>query len=254
MTHNPRLAYAQARIQARLSRLPAEGDWQRLAGTRTLSAYLEEARGTGLGEWVKGFSGSSQASALDLGCRALMRELALVTAAWAPPAWRAALEWVGWLPWLPLLEHLARGEAPPDWASRDDQLAGLVAADGILDRSVLRGAGLGELIAGTQSTEVATRWLAAWRARWPSLGRRQAHGLESLVAILEHHLHAYRHGPANSAWGLRESLRERLRLHLHLHPAQPAALFSYLAIILLDLERLRGALMTRAIFAGQVID
>jgi hypothetical protein len=254
MSHDPRLAYAQARIQARLSRLPAAGDWQRLAGTRTLSAYLEEARGTGLGEWVKGFSGLSQARALDRGCRTLVRELALDTAAWAPPAWRAALEWVGWLPWLPLLEHLARGDALPDWASRDDLLTGLVGADGTLDRSVLHGAGLDELIAGAQSGEVAARWLVAWRARWPRLGRRQAHGLESLVGLVEHHLHAFRHGSATSAWDLRESLRERLRLHLHLHAAQPAALFGYLAILLLDLERLRGALMTRAVFDGQVSD
>ena len=35
---------------------------------------------------------------------------------------------------------------------------------------------------------------------------------------------------------------------------QPAALFSYLALVATDLERLRGTLVNRAAYAGEFID
>lgn len=250
MTERPRLAYAQARILARMSRLPAEADWQRLASARTLSAYLEEARTTGLGDWVRAFSGLSQSHELERGCRALARESARVTADWAPPSWRAAIEWVGWLPWLPLLEHLARGDRVPDWAAMDDQLRVLSDPGGLVDPRGLMAAGLADLIADGDPSEVGARWQAAWRERWPGCRQQCRHDLEGLATLLQRHLDAFRSGSSAAAWGLREALRERLCSHLHQHLIQPVALFGYLAILFLDLERLRGALVGRAVFSG----
>jgi hypothetical protein len=250
MSEGPRLAYAQARILARLSRLPAEADWQRLAGARTLSAYLEEARATGLGDWVRGFSGLSQSHELERGCRALARESARMTAEWAPPSWRAAIEWVAWLPSLPLLEHLARGDGVPDWAAMDDQLRGLLDAGGGVDPIGLAAVGLADLVADGDPGAVAARWQAAWRRRWPSCPRQCRRDLDGLARLLQRHLDAFRSGPAAGAWDLREALRDRLYGHLHHHLLRPVALFVYIAILFLDLERLRGALVVRAVFDG----
>jgi hypothetical protein len=253
MNGRPRLAYAGARIQARISRLPSEGDWQRLASARSLSAYLEEARATGLSEWVRAFSGLSQAHELERGCRALARDAVRTTAGWAPPPWRAAIEWVGWLPSLALLEHLVRGEDVPEWMNRDDRLRALLGDSGGLDSNALRAAGLDELISDAAAPGMGIRWRAAWRARWPACGRQAGRDLDALAALVQRHLDAFRCVTPESAWGLRENLRDRVRIHLHLHVVQPVQLFAYLALVLLDLERLRAELLSRALFnSGRV--
>jgi hypothetical protein len=248
MSGQPRLAYAGARIQARISRLPSDGDWQRLTSARSLAAYLEEARATGLSEWVRAFSGLSQPHELDRGCRALARDAARMTADWAPPPWRAAIEWVGWLPSLPLLEHLARGGDVPEWMTRDDRLRALLGDTDGLDSKALQAAGLDKLIPGVAAPEVGMRWRTAWRERWPACGRQAGRDLDALAALVERHLDAFRHGTPESAWALRETLRDRVRIYLHLHVLQPVELFAYLALVLLDLERLRAELVRRAVF------
>jgi hypothetical protein len=249
MICQPRLAYARARIQARISRLPAPADWQRLAGARTLAAYLEEARATGLREWVRGFSGLSQAHELERGCRVLARDAVHITADWAPPSWRASIEWVGWLPLLPLIEHLARGDVLPESMVLDDELRGMIGEDGCFEPKALEAAGLDVLIGDAGSADdVGMRWRAAWRARWPLCAGQSRRNLEGFAMLVERHLEAFRRGSTETAWALRESFRDRLRVYLHLHIREPAIVFGYLGLVFLDLERLRSALLSRAVF------
>ncbi|UHD16916.1 hypothetical protein [Thiocapsa bogorovii] len=258
MNPGPRLAYAQARLQARFSRLPTAADWQRLSSARTLAAYLEEARVTGLVDWVRSFSGLSQAHELDRGCRALALDTAVHVADWSPKRWRAAIEWVAWLPWLSQLEHLARRETLPDWSTLDVRLRGLVGEDGALDTQAWEAHGLAALLAKTEassaSRDLGERWQAAWRERWPTCGGRCRRDLDGFSRLVQDHLDRFRGAPAASAWELREALRDRLRAYFHQHPVQPVALFAYLAIVFLDLERLRGALISRALFDGGHLD
>jgi hypothetical protein len=255
MNAGPRLAYAQARLQARLSRLPTAADWQRLSAARTLSAYLEEARATGLIDWVRSFSGLSQAHELDRGCRALALDTAATVADWSPAGWRAAIEWVAWLPWLPQLEHLARGETLPDWSTLDVRLRDLIGGDGARDPQAWEASGLAALSAESDGSgaalDLGERWQTAWRKRWPTCRGRCRRDLDGLAGLILGHLDRFRGAPSASAWELREALRDRLRAYLHQHPVQPAALFAYLAIVFLDLERLRGALLSRAVFDGR---
>ncbi|RKT47656.1 hypothetical protein [Thiocapsa rosea] len=258
MNAGPRLAYAQARLQARLSRLPIAADWQRLSGARTLAAYLEEARVTGLIDWVRPFSGLSQAHEIDRGCRALALETAMTVADWSPARWRAAIEWVAWLPWLPQLEHLARGETLPDWSALDVRLRGLIGEDGALDPQAWETSGLAALSAETDarvaSLALGARWQTAWRERWPSCRGRCRRDLDGFSRLIQAHLERFRDAPCASAWELREALRDDLRASLHQHPVQPVALFAYLAIVFLDLERLRAALLSRAVFDTERLD
>lgn len=258
MNAGPRFAYAQARLQARLSRLPTAADWQRLSSARTLSAYLEEARVTGLIDWVRSFSGLSQAHELDRGCRALALETAVTVADWSPAGWRAAIEWVAWLPWLPQLEHLARGETLPDWSTLDGRLRGLIGEDGALDPQAWDASGLAALSAETGASGVSlalgARWQTAWRERWPTCRGRCRRDLDGFSRLIQSHLERFRGAPSASAWDLREALRDRLRAYLHQHPVQPVALFAYIAIVFLDLERLRGALLRRAVFDTERLD
>ena len=250
MIDRPALAYAQARMQARLARLPTEADWRRLASTRSLAAYLEESRATGLGPWVRAFSRLSQPHELDRGCRAIARESTELVASWAPVAWRPAVIWIAWLPWLPLIEHLARGGTLPAWASHDERLRGWLDDSGALDIGALTAAGLDVADAGQCTEVIARRWGDAWRARWPTTGGRCRRDLEALAALVSRHVETFQGGGTESAWALREALHGRLWRLLHLRAVQPVALFAFLAILLIDLERLRGALLSRAVFGS----
>jgi hypothetical protein len=72
--------------------------------------------------------------------------------------------------------------------------------------------------------------------------------LDDLCRLLRTHLSAFGDASPKRAWGLRQGLRERLRVDFHHAGRSPAALFIYLALLALDLERLRRALLDRALF------
>ena len=247
MTGPCRFAYAQARIQARYGDLPGEDDWQRLAGARTLGTFLEEAREGALRSWVKGFSALSDAHDLDRGLRAIWLDVVDQVALWMPQPWRAAFSWLKWLPLLPLLAHAARNNSLPTWVDRDGTLHPLRGADGGLEPGALLAAGAGALVVPPE--RLAAAWRAEWRRRWPACDRHFLLNLERLAARVLRHLQVFGQASGDAAWPLRRELRERLRLDYHRLPLQPAAAFAFLALIALDLERLRAALMQRALFS-----
>lgn len=244
-----RFAYAQARVQARFAELPGEGEWQRLAAARTLASFLEEARTGCLRDWVKGLSGDSDTHDMEIVMRALYRETAQEVAGWMPGPWRPAVIWTKWLTLLPLLDHLARGGATPLWLARDRFFRGLLGAGGKLDPDKLADAGAGALL-GAQG-DLPRAWLTEWHRRWPPCRRAFVREMESLTALLLAHGEDFVHAQAEAGWGLRKALRARLHLLFHRRLLQPAGPFIYLAMAALDLERLRAALVTRALFAGR---
>ncbi len=251
MNLNRDFSYCQARLQARYATLPDAAEWQRLAGVRTLAAFLEEARLGPLRPWVKRLSATSDALVLERGLRALAAELADEAARWVPGPWRAAVAWTAWLPYLPVFEHLAdtaRPERPPDWASADPRLRALVSDAGEPDPDALQRAGLRMLCDAPRPDQIPARWADEWRHRWPPDRRGWKHDLEAFTARLAAHLSAFRQADPADAWNLRQALRERLRLQFHQSMPAPVTVHIYLALILLDLERLRAELLRRALF------
>lgn len=241
-------AYAQARIQARYAVLPTETEWQRLAGTRVLGAYLEDARGGPLRPWIKGFSALSGPHDLELGLRSLAWEQVQEVSTWAPQSWGPAIRWVAWLPFLGVFERLASAQGLPTWAREDQRLQALLDDDGIPSPLALKRQGLAEIAAPGDPQQVADRWIQEWRGRWPVSRRTQRRPLETFCQELEDHLWAFRRADPDTAWALRRRLRDHLALRLHQRPLQPLTAFLYLALILLDLERLRGDLLRRCVF------
>ena len=239
-------AYAQARIQGRFSRLPAEDEWQRLAASRTLASLLEEARLGPLHNWVKGFSGQSDVHDLEAGLRSVHRETLEDLCGWVPAPWRDALSWTRWLVHLPLLAHLDAGGPMPGWVSRDPELSGLFGENGALDPRRLSSTGVDVLMHTNQ--EPAMAWIIQWRRRWPHCRPETARDLEALAAPLTGRVESFGRISPTATWSLRKKLRERLRLSLHRHTLQPSVPFVYLALTALDLERLRAALVSRALF------
>lgn len=253
-------AFAQARIQARYAALPAESDWQALAGARSLAAFLEEARHGPLRDWVKGFSAQSDAHAIERGVRAQYRDSIARSCADLPRRWRPALEWCRWLPELPLVAGLA-GQRPlpdsaPGWAGADPVLAKLLDGDSRPDRDARTRGELAELLgpghagAGAAADALACAWRDGLRRRLRPLRRAQRRELESLIAVLGAHLSGFGEALPAQGWALRRGLRERLRQRFHRHTLEPVVPFLFAALVALDLERLRRALLDRALFAA----
>jgi hypothetical protein len=241
-------AHAQARVQARYAALPDEADWRRISGTRGLGGWLEDARSGPLRDWIKGFSAASTAADLEAGVRdRLLTEIDAV-AGFVPEAWRAAVEWTRWALLLGVVEQLRADGELPAWARRLAPVAGLLDEQGALVPARLAQAGIASLLDAADGQTASARWMAAWRARWPSPGAAVQADLDGLVAALAAHLEAFRRSPPRQAWTLRQQLRERLRAAFHGLPLSPAAPFVYLALVALDLERLRRALLDRALF------
>jgi hypothetical protein len=244
-----RFAYAQARLQARFAQLPTESDWERLAGVRGLAAFLEEARFAALRGWIKPFSGRSDAHEIEVGLRAAYREQVAEVADWVPEPWRDAVHWTRWLVLIPLFDHLARGRPLPAWVERDHDLQTLLDDAGELDQERLRRSGALQLI--VPGGDPAGVWLGEWRRRWPDGGGQHRRALEALQALLGRHLEDFRQSGTESAWDLRKRLRARLGLLFHRRLLQPAAAFVYLGLVIMDMERLRFELVTRALFGAE---
>jgi len=248
MSAHPAFAHCQARVQARYAALPGDAEWQRLAGARTFSVFIEEARVGPFQPWVKGFSAVSREHDLDRGLRNVAADLVEEVSGWVPGHWQAAVLWFAWLPFLPVFEHLSRGAPPPDWMALDYRLGTLLDENGALRADALEQQGLSPLLAPGKPQQVAPRWAETWRQRWPATDRMSRRRLDAFCAALDAHLDAFRRAAPQSAWELREALRERLRLRFHQRLLEPVAVFIYLTLVLLDLERLRAELLRRCLF------
>ena len=252
MTAPASFGYVQARAQARLASLPRESDWQRLEATRGLSAFLEEARATALKPWVAGLSGASDAHDIDRGIRMLFQAEVEAAARWVPEGWRASVRWVQWLPQLLVIGQALTSGRVPEWMSHDPVLSGFSGSGGEVDLAALRAAGLGPLIAAAvDGGDLPAAWLESWRSRWPAMRRRFRLNLEGLCGTFVEHQRRFLASEPDRTWLLRRELDLRLRHSFHLYLMQPAGLFAYLALVAVGLERLRGALVGRALFAAE---
>ena len=252
MSERAQFGYCQARIQARYATLPVAADWQRLAGARSFATYLGEARDGRLQPWVRALSADCSGHQVERGLRALATEAVQEVASWVPKRWQPAVAWVLWIPNIQVLEHLAgAGSRAPAWTVADPRWGTLFDATGVPDQAVLERVRLVPLIRRGQPAQVVSHWADVWRALWPACGRHSRHDLERLFRLLAEHLRTFRQADPGDAWELRYRLRERLRLDFHLHVIAPVTPFLYLSLVLLDLERLRGDLLSRLLFPAQ---
>lgn len=193
-------AYAQARIQARLAALPGEQEWDRLAGSRTLSGFIEEARTGPMRPWIKGFSALSEPHAIERGLRALFRDLVDELAGWVPERWGEAVRWVAWLPVLPALGRVAGGGRMPAWIEEDYELHRLLSESGEPDLDAIAASGLADLASEPGADRVAERWLGEWRRRCTAAGRGSSRDLDAIVRRVRAHLGAFRGAGPERTW------------------------------------------------------
>ncbi len=243
------LEYAHARLQARHGQRAGELTWQQLETTREFAAFLDVARGSALRPWVSGVTAQSTSTQIETMLRGHWRSVVAEVMTWMPAAWQAAVHWCAAWPELPALQHLARGGEPPAWMLEDAQWRELcVALPG--DRAAVLAAGAWGPLACAWSApaSLAAAWRAEWERRLPQPLRDADDSLRQVVATLQRHGTKFAAAPPGPGALLRRALQARLSLLMRRATLEPAAAFIHLALSALELERLRGELLRRALF------
>ncbi len=242
--------YAQARIQARFGERPDESTWQAIGSTHAPAELLEVARSCGLQRWIAGLNASSGTHAIEISLRAGWRGCVLELSSWMPPEWRPATLWLSGLVDLPALCHLARGEALLSWMSQDPILRPYCIADVVERRTRLRQDILAFMESQPESpaaeamdendfeSQVRRAWYQHWRRLWPA--RREAGSIDRLVALVE----AGTREPVSTG---QQALLRRLRALFRDLTLRPAAAFVFLALVAVDIARLRAELLRHAL-------
>jgi hypothetical protein len=245
MDERPRFAYAQARLQARHGARPDEQLWRRLASLADLGGFLDTARRTVLRPWVEGMQVAQSHHTMELLLRQRFRDYADEVAQWLPARWGATLHWIRRLPDLPALQHLLTGGVAQSWMLDDPALQGFATIDMSRRQEAMRQSGSACLLSAWQrGTPLPAAWIEQWQRLWPT-ERGRAAGLVYLGRLL--HMYA---APAALPVHRRTILLPGLNQAFRRYAFQPAAACAHLGLVALDLERLRGELLGRALFSG----
>jgi hypothetical protein len=132
-------------------------------------------------------------------------------------------------------------------------LATVALNDGAARQAAIAGAPFGELAKGDSRDALRARWYQHWAALCPRTDAEESAGLALLVAGVRRYL------GANERRDLRQDKRRDARTRLdtlatglvHRRAEEPAAIFSYLALVALDLQRLRDGILRRALFRDE---
>lgn len=247
MSARPQWSYVQARLQARHGERLQEADWRALEAARSIDQLIERARASSLRRVAERLNARLSSHAIERVLREAWRAYVAEVAAWVPVEWRDAVLWTSRLPELPVIHALLEGDVPP-WARQDPAFAELIDGDRQRHAADRKGSQFAPLIAaGADVPTLAARWTAHWRSLWP-------HGADSrqlvtLIDMVSAHVERLdRAGPQETSARYRRDLAQSLTRLFRRHSATPAAVFSHLALVALDLERLRGGLVRRRLF------
>jgi hypothetical protein len=246
------LEYAHARVQARHGLRAGDRAWQRLETTRDFAALLEVARQSPLRPWTAGITAPAQPHQIEGRLRMHWRAAVEEVTSWMPLPWQASLRWCAALPELPALQHLARGHAASGWMHDDASYRALAAAPTGERQAALAGGPFAPLAPAWPAPEaLAQEWYAQWLRRLPRPLASGTASLAQVAAALSDHAGAFAAAAASGAAHgtlLRRALQARLVLLMRRATAEPALAFIHLALTALELERLRGELLSRALF------
>ncbi|HSC99145.1 MAG TPA: hypothetical protein VLI21_09595 [Casimicrobiaceae bacterium] len=239
------LEYACARVAARFGERPAEGAWRTIAIVRGFAAFLDAAGTPPFRRWLSGITADAGPHDIEAALRARWRALVDELCGWMPEQWHAAIAWAGALTELPCVQHLARGAEAPSWMA-DDPVFAEVSRNAL--QAVRRGA-LAPLAAAWTSPDGFMRaWVDEWWRRAPPNRRTDSGPLADCARLLIAHRAAAADASVSDGTLMRRTLAARLCVLYHRATLDPAALFIFLALSALDMERLRGELLRRALF------
>lgn len=240
--------YALPRMRSRFAQRPAAGTWAAIEQARTIAPIIDALKDTTLAPLARVLPAAPDLHAVDRASRAAWNLALAEAAAWSPPAWAAAIKWCAVLLQLPALALLARGREPALWMAGDPDLARLCDVPVQELAAALAGTTLAPLAPAMANPE---HLHDLWRQQWLKL--RPTHAgdpgpLKTLTRLLDAHFRLFRDVLPHQAPQLRRQLEARLVALFRHQPLDPAAVFSWLALTALDLERGRGELARRLAF------
>jgi hypothetical protein len=222
MNRHGDIEYALARVGSRMGGRPREASWRAISVIRDPDAFIDAARAGPHALWISGIGRQSNPHAIEERLRDRMLALVHEVRGWMPMRWQPAIDWAAVLLDLPPALYLARGNPALPWMSND-------ASYRMLGREpwVVQGG----------ASEALRSWRAEWIRRMPREGRNDL--------VLRKLGHLLTTEP-------RRSLEPAL-VHLYRRATlEPAAAFVFLALSALDIERLRGELLLRALLPPRI--
>jgi hypothetical protein len=251
--------YAHARASARLARRPGERVWPQIRSARTVAALLEAMRASPAAAAVSGIDARAGPDDIERALRQQLRLGVAELARWAPQEWRAAVLWTRHLVDLPALAQLLATEPPAKWMATDPALAGFASAALPERRAMLLESELAPIVRAldgvlpgappTATHAALAAWRAQWRKRFPPCAAEDQLQIDALERDVVRHQDRFAAMPADQTADARAALATRALRYMRRNPARPVALFAYLFVIALDLERLRGEFALRSLFA-----
>jgi hypothetical protein len=254
MAEDARLAYLQARLQARHGDRPSADDWRLAEASTDLSHYLDAIRRTSLRRWVTDINHEMEPEVIERQLRAAWRGTVDQVASWSPGEWQAAVAWLRWLPELPAVEHLARGGKVPPWMRADPVMREIAFDEPQRRREALLESPLAPLLPKREDAgpHVVDAWLEEWRRRLPAAARKPRGELEQAIELVRKHIEAMRSSDEADGRALRNVLAARITRWFRSGAGTAVALFSHLLLDGLELERVRAGVMTRRLMPERV--
>ena len=244
----PGTAYAQARVQSRYGRRADAGVWLKLDNIHDLGSYLQAAQQMPLRHWVLGLGLDHSSHQIELTLRQKYRSHVDEVADWMPGEWKKALRWIKRLVDLPALQYLVEGGEPLAWMHSDPEIANFIADDPHRCMQAIRLAGNAVMVdSWQQSGSILTGWLAQWNRLRPQ-SSQQNRGIERLERLLHEQLRVQSKHQQTTPPIDYDFIGERLRLIYRRFAFLPAAVVAYLAMVALDIHRIRNDLMQRLYF------
>jgi hypothetical protein len=245
MILRPSWSYVQARLQARHGERLIDREWLTLEAARSPDHFIDRSRATTLRRFSERLNAGMSSHAIECALRNSWRDYVAEVASWCPPDWRPAIRWCALLPDLPLFAALLAGEAPC-WVQQDAVLS----AFSELAQAATIKSPLDVLLSGPRrEPTLPGRWYACWRSLWPQ-GAYECRPLATLSDTVSAHVARLDlAGPQDASGAYRRALARTVNRMFRRYSASAIAVFCHLALVALDLERLRGSLVRRALFA-----
>lgn len=240
--------YAQARVQARHGDRLSPAGWQLLESSVGLAQYLHAVRGTTLAPHVPHFTATSSTHAIERSLRRDWRIEVHSAAHWVPRPWCEAVAWAQWLPDLPAIAHLLQGRESMAWMQDDPVLATFALPEAAARLHAFESSALGD-IPGSSGDDLVEGWMDRWQSLWPGRDDDHASSVE-LVKLVKAQRRALEiAAPDRIATRERAAeFEQRVVRLMRARVRQPVIIFCHLILTALELWRLRGGLVRRALF------
>jgi hypothetical protein len=241
-------AFAQTRMQARFGLRPTVADWQQVEATRDVGALLQLLRGGPLGHWTARLPARPGVHEIERRLREEWLHAVDEVARWQPEHWRDATRWMRWIVYLPSLQKIARGGRAPAWMRADPVLGPIVARGPAERAAALRGTPLEPLRGGfTERPDVPRAWSRHWESLWPRAMVDRTPLARVLALLRQARARLADAPPEMPSRELLRALEQRLALIFRRYPFSPAATASFVSLMMLDQQRLRGTLAVRSL-------